>query len=58
VNTNTILTMVTEPVKFIGKITTMGKGKVIIYVPLEFHSKVIKGFKGKHVKVTIEDAIG
>jgi hypothetical protein len=47
----------TEPVKFIGKITTMGEKKVIIYVPYEFHSKVVKNFKGKHVKVTIEDAI-
>jgi hypothetical protein len=35
----------------------MGEKKVIIYVPQEFHSKVIKGFKGRHVKVTIEDAI-
>jgi hypothetical protein len=54
--TNTLLKLA-EPIKFIGKITTMGERKVIIYVPQEFHSKVIKGFKGKHVKVTIEDAI-
>jgi hypothetical protein len=55
---NTMIGLVTtEPVKFIGKITTMGEKKVIIYVPQEFQSKVIKAFKGKHVKVTIEDAI-
>ncbi len=54
---DTMLGLVTEPIKFIGKITTMGEKKVIIYVPQEFHSKVMKGFKGKHVKVTIEDPI-
>jgi hypothetical protein len=46
-----------EPIKFIGRITTMGNKKVIVYIPQEFHDQVIKGFKGKQVKVTIEDAI-
>jgi hypothetical protein len=46
-----------EPVKFIGKITTMGEKKVIVYIPQEFHHQVTKSFKGKQVKVTIEDAI-
>lgn len=46
-----------EAIKFIGRITTMGEKKVIIYVPQEFHSRVIKGFKGKQAKITIEDAI-
>jgi hypothetical protein len=45
-----------EPIKFIGRITTMGEKKVIVYVPQEFHDQ-IKVFKGKQVKVTIEDAI-
>jgi hypothetical protein len=43
--------------KFIGKITSMGEKKVIIYVPLEHHKEVLKYFKGKHVKVTLEEAI-
>ena len=46
-----------EPIKFIGRITTMGGKKVIVYVPQEFHTPIIKSFKGKQVKVTIEDAI-
>lgn len=46
-----------EPIKFIGRITTMGGKKVIVYVPQEFHTQVIKNFRGKQVKVTIEDAI-
>ena len=43
--------------KFIAKITTMGEKKVIIYIPQEHHSKVLENFKGKFVKVTLEDAI-
>ena len=54
---NTQQLQMAEPVKFIGRITTMGEKKVIIYVPQEYHSKVIKGFKGKLSKITIEDAV-
>ena len=50
---NTLLELA-EPIRFIGKITTMGDRKVI---PQDFHSQVKKSFKGKQVKVTIEDAI-
>jgi hypothetical protein len=46
-----------EPIKFIGRITTMGNRKVIVYIPQEFHHQVTKSFKGKQVKVTLEDAI-
>jgi hypothetical protein len=44
-------------VKFIGKITTMGDKKVIIYVPMPHHKDVLRNFKGKPVKVTLEDAL-
>jgi hypothetical protein len=50
---NTILTHL----KFIGKITTMGEKKVIIYVPMSHHKEVLRNFKGKPVKITIEDAL-
>ena len=50
---NTVLAQV----KFIGKITTMGDKKVIIYVPMTFHKEVLKNFKGKQVKITLEDAL-
>jgi hypothetical protein len=53
---NTLLQLA-EPIKFIGRITTMGDRKVIIYIPQDFHSQVKKSFKGKQVKVTIEDAV-
>jgi hypothetical protein len=53
---NTLLQLA-EPIKFIGRITTMGDRKVIIYIPQYFHSQIKKSFKGKQVKVTIEDAI-
>ncbi len=44
-------------IKFIGKITTMGKKKVVIYVPQQNHKEILKYFKGRHVRVTVEDAI-
>jgi len=50
---NTILTQL----KFIGKITTMGDKKVIIYVPMSHHKEVLRNFKGKPVKITIEDVL-
>ena len=50
---NTVLTQF----KFIGKITTMGEKKVIIYVPMSYHKDVLRNFKGKPVKITLEDAL-
>jgi hypothetical protein len=50
---NTILTQL----KFIGKITTMGEKKVIIYVPMSYHKDVLRNFKGKPVRITLEDAL-
>jgi hypothetical protein len=46
-----------QPVRFIGRLSTMGKKKVIIYVPERYHAQVLKKFKDKDLKITIEDAI-
>lgn len=35
----------------------MGKDKVIIYVPKDFHKDILKNFRGKQVKVTLEEAV-
>jgi len=43
--------------KFIGRISTMGDKKVVIYVPQEYHKDILKDFKGKPLKITIEEAI-
>lgn len=37
--------------------SVLGDKKVTIYVPLTFHKEVLKNFKGKQVKVTLEDAL-
>ena len=44
-------------VKFIARVTSMGKDKVIIYVPKDFHKDMLKNFRGKQVKVIVEDAV-
>ena len=47
-----------EPIKFIGRINDDGRKESYQCIcPQRIHHQVIKGFKGKHVKVTIEDAI-
>ena len=43
--------------KFIARISTMGDKKVVIYVPQEYHKEILTNFKGKALKITIEDAI-
>jgi hypothetical protein len=35
----------------------MGKDKVIIYVPKDFHKDILKNFRGKQVKVIVEEAV-
>jgi hypothetical protein len=42
--------------KFIGRISTMGEKKMVIYVPREYHKELLS-FKGKPLKVTIEEAL-
>jgi hypothetical protein len=44
-------------VKFIARLSTMGQKKLVIYVPLEYHKELLKNFKGKDLKVTLEEAI-
>jgi hypothetical protein len=44
-------------IKFIGRISTMGKKKLVIYVPERYHTQMLKKFKDKDLKVTVEDAI-
>jgi hypothetical protein len=44
-------------IKFIGRISTMGKRKMVIYIPLEYHQNILKQFKGKDLKVTLEEAL-
>jgi hypothetical protein len=43
-------------IKFFGKISTMGPTKVVIYVPQGMHEEVLKNFKGKTIRVILEDA--
>jgi uncharacterized phage infection (PIP) family protein YhgE len=43
--------------KFIARVTSMGKDKVIIYVPKDFHKDILKNLRGKQVKVIVEDAV-
>jgi hypothetical protein len=42
--------------KFFGRISTMGPTKVVIYVPQGMHEEVLKNFKGKTIRVILEDA--
>jgi hypothetical protein len=43
--------------KFIARVTSMDKDKVIIYVPKDFHRGILKNFRGKQVKVALEEAV-
>jgi hypothetical protein len=43
--------------KFIARISTMRDKKVVIYIPQEYHEEILKNFKGKALKITIEEAI-
>jgi hypothetical protein len=43
---------------FIGRISTRGKREIVIYyIPLEHHQNISKQFKGKDLKVTLEEAL-
>ena len=44
-------------VKFIARVTSMDKDKVIMYVPKDFHKDILKNFRGKQVRVTLEEAV-
>jgi hypothetical protein len=49
--------LLSKNMKFIARISTMGDKKVVIYVPQEYHKDILKDFKGKPLKITIEEAI-
>jgi hypothetical protein len=42
--------------KFFGRISTMGESKVVVYVPQAHHDEVLKNFKGKTIRIILEDA--
>jgi hypothetical protein len=44
-------------IKFIGRLSTMGEKKVVIYIPQDYHKDMLKSFKGKALKITVEEAI-
>jgi hypothetical protein len=50
-------TPLSKSMKFIARISTMGDKKVVIYVPQEYHKDILQNFKGKALKITIEEAI-
>jgi hypothetical protein len=50
-------TVLAKSMKFIARISTMGDKKVVIYVPQEYHKEILQNFKGKALKITIEEAI-
>ena len=50
-------TLLSKNMKFIARISTMGDKKVVIYVPQEYHKEILTNFKGKALKITIEEAI-
>jgi hypothetical protein len=43
--------------KFIGRISTMGDTKIVIYVPREYHKEVLKEFRNKPLRVTLEEVL-
>ena len=43
--------------KVIARISTMRNKKVGIYLPQEYHKEILQNFKGKALKITIEEAI-
>ena len=43
--------------KLIARISTMGDKKVVIYAPQEYHKEILTNFKGKPLKITIEEAL-
>ena len=49
--------LVLPVIKFIARISTMGSKKVVIYIPQDYHKEVLKNFKGKQIKITMEEAI-
>jgi hypothetical protein len=49
--------LVKKSMKFVARLSTMGNDKVVIYVPREYHKTLLGDFKGKPLKVTIEEIL-
>jgi hypothetical protein len=43
--------------KFIARVTSIGKNKVIIYVLKDLHKDTLENFRNKQVKITLEVAV-
>jgi hypothetical protein len=52
-NTNVLL----PQTKFIARLSTMGEKKLVIYIPEKYHKDMLRLYKGKDLKVTVEEAI-
>ena len=50
-------TLLGKSMKFIGRISTMGDTKIVIYVPREYHKEVLKEFRNKPLRVTLEEVL-
>jgi hypothetical protein len=50
-------TILTQPLKFVARTSTMGEKKLVIYVPIEYHQEILKRWGKKQIKVTLEDAV-
>jgi hypothetical protein len=56
--TNTISMVEKKPtISFIGRISTMGERKLVIYIKVEHQGEILKRFKNRDLKVTLEEAI-
>jgi hypothetical protein len=51
-----IKSAVVSKLKFFGRISTMGASKVIVYIPQGMHEEVLRQFKGKTIRIILEDA--
>lgn len=56
-NTQTTITEKMPKIRFIANLSKMGKKKLVIYIPINEHDKLLNAFKDKHMIVTCEEAI-
>ena len=45
------------PLSFIGRVSTMGERKLVIYIKVEHQEEVLRRFRDKDLEVTLEEAI-
>jgi hypothetical protein len=56
-NTQTTVTEKMPRIRFIANLSKMGEKKLVIYVPINEHKRLLKEFKDKSMIVTCEEAI-